>query len=129
VPADHLCGLVAVEALRAAVPAGDHPVEGLADDRVVRRLDDHGEALPFGQHRSASGHGGGLTGQLGEQRNVVIGEQDAVPVEQDQNALPVGHRQPRRRHESGSAVAGDGGSRLRRAGPLGSQVDGLRHGQ
>src|SRR4029450_3668516 len=39
-PAPRLGGRVAVEALGAPVPARDHALERLADDRVVRRLDD-----------------------------------------------------------------------------------------
>ena len=42
--ADHLVGGVAEDLLRRAVPAGDDPVQGLADDRVARRVDDRGEA-------------------------------------------------------------------------------------
>ncbi len=37
---DDFCGGVAVEAFCAGVPAGDASVEGLAHDRVVRRLHD-----------------------------------------------------------------------------------------
>lgn len=41
---DHLLGRIAVEPLGAGVPAGDGAVEGRADDRVVGRLDDRGQA-------------------------------------------------------------------------------------
>src|SRR5205807_10381888 len=41
--ADDLAGLVAVEVLGPGVPADDRPVEALADDGVVSRVDDSGE--------------------------------------------------------------------------------------
>ena len=42
-PTDRLVRRVAVEPLGPRVPAHDRPVERLADDRVVRRVDDRGE--------------------------------------------------------------------------------------
>ncbi len=42
--ADSVCGRVAEQALSAAIPRGDDAVQILADNRVVRRLDDGGES-------------------------------------------------------------------------------------
>ena len=47
VPADDLGGGIPVDLLRARVPADDGAVERLADDRVVRAVDDRGKAGPL----------------------------------------------------------------------------------
>ena len=46
--AEHLVGAVAVHPGGTLVPAGDRPVQGLADDRVVRRRDDRRQSLAVG---------------------------------------------------------------------------------
>jgi hypothetical protein len=40
---DDLLGPVPVDALRACVPGLDHAIQGLSEDRVLRRFDDRGE--------------------------------------------------------------------------------------
>jgi hypothetical protein len=42
--ADHLFGCVAENPLCRSVPGQDYAVEGLADDRIVGRLDDRGKS-------------------------------------------------------------------------------------
>ena len=46
-PPHDLVGRVAVQPLGGRVPARDHPVEALADDRVERALDESGEETCF----------------------------------------------------------------------------------
>ena len=61
VSADHFGGRVAIEPLRPGVPARDDPVERLADDRIVRVVDDRGELHPplFGLPELGDVAGGG----------------------------------------------------------------------
>src|ERR1043166_357801 len=66
--ADDLFGGVAEDALRALVPARDDAVQGLADDGVVRRLDDGGQPVR-GQVGATQALGplvGGAHGRLGQ---------------------------------------------------------------
>jgi hypothetical protein len=53
--ADHLVGRISEQTLRSSIPAGDRAVQRLADDSVVRMLDDRRQtaggvfrSLPFG---------------------------------------------------------------------------------
>ena len=79
--ADRLAGRVAVDPLRPGVPARDDPVERLADDAVLRRVDDGGQPLAL------------LLRPL-EPRDVEIGEDDAVdhvlhrPIGEDPLQVP-----------------------------------------
>src|SRR5690606_2830249 len=52
---DHFGGRVAKDALGAGVPGGHDTVEVLADDRVVRRIDDGGQ--PLRESRGPALHG------------------------------------------------------------------------
>src|SRR5689334_2344331 len=45
-PSDDLLGFIAEDSLRAPVPTPDDAVQILADDGVVRRFDNGGQALP-----------------------------------------------------------------------------------
>jgi hypothetical protein len=40
IPPDDLIWAISVHLLRARIPAGDDSIEGLADDRILRRFDD-----------------------------------------------------------------------------------------
>ena len=94
--ADHLGRGIAVEPLGRRVPAGDHPVQGLADHGVVRGLDDRGQprrdlgGLPLFGHVADGGHDeDAVVGLDGGQRD--LGRERAAVAAAAGQFLPRAH--------------------------------------